>query len=120
MGKRTFLSILALLPCFLLSTIDASADIPIKGQPIAIDRPDHIRPRDIVPECYYLDGYVYIIGNGNIISVYATVSRLSDNMQWSDSNFGNTLRMAVSSDAGTYRLVLTLSDGSTWYGEFIL
>lgn len=111
---------LALLPCLLLSTIWNSADIPSEGQPIAIIRAGHIRPRDIVPECYYLDGYVYIIGSSTVTSVDATVSRLSDNMQWSDSSMSNTLRMAVSSEVGTYRLVLTLSDGNTYYGEFTL
>ena len=120
MGKRTFLFILALLPCFLLSTAKTSADLPTEGQPIVIDRPDHIQPRTIKPECYYLDGHVYIICNSSITSVDATVTRLSDNTEWSDSSLGNTLRMAVSSNAGTYLLVLTLSDGSTWYGEYTL
>ena len=119
MGKRTFL-MMVLLPCLLLSTIDASADIPTEGQPISIIRAGHKQPRDIVPECYYLDGHVYVIGGGTITSVDAAVLRLSDNMQWNDSSMSNTLRMAVSSDAGAYHIVLTLSDGNTYYGEFTL
>ena len=117
MGKRTFLMFLALLPCLLLSTVRASAE---EVRPIKIDLPEHIQPRTVKPECYYLDGHVYIICNSSITSVDATVTRLSDNTEWSDSSLGNTLRMAVSSNAGTYLLVLTLSDGSTWYGEYTL
>ena len=120
MGKRTFLLTLALLPLFLSSTAKTSANLPTIGEPIIIESPDINHPRSIKPECYYLDGCVYIMGSSTITSIDATVTRLSDNTEWSDSSLGNTLRLPVSSDAGTYRLVLTLSDGSTWYGEFIL
>ena len=115
MGKRTFLLTLALLPCLFFTTIKASG-----GRPIDIEREDHVKPRSIEPECYYQDGYVYIIGDGSVTSFSATVTRLSDNAQWSNSGTGNILQIAVSTDAGAYRLELTLSDGNSYYGDYIL
>ena len=120
MGKRTILLALALLPCFSFTPVKASADIPTEGRPIKIDRPDHVQPRSIEPECYYLDGYVYITCDSSVTSISGTVTRISDNMQWSDSSTSNVLQIAVSSDAGSYHLTFTLSDGSSYYGDYIL
>lgn len=53
-------------------------------------------------------------------SISATVTRLSDNAQWSDSSSSNTLQIAVSTDADTYSLDFTLSDGNSYYGEYTL
>ncbi|MBO7111127.1 MAG: hypothetical protein J6W18_04180 [Bacteroidaceae bacterium] len=53
-------------------------------------------------------------------SISGTVTRISDNMQWSDSSTSNVLQIAVSSDAGSYHLTFTLSDGSSYYGDYIL
>lgn len=120
MGKRTILLTLVFLPCFLFTPVKASADIPTEGRPIKIDRPDHVHPRTIEPECYYLDGYVYIICDSTVTSIAGTVTRLSDNMQWSDSSTNYTLQIAVPTDAGTYHLDFSLSDGSYYYGDYIL
>ena len=116
--KRTLLFILALLPCLSVSVMATSnepEDIPI----IPIN-PGSTRPRSIEPDCYYLDGNVYVIADTGISSVSGTVTRLSDNAQWSDSSTGNTLQIAVPTDAGTYRLTFTLSDGSSYYGDYTL
>ena len=96
-------------------------DVPEEGNPIVIES-DHIpQPRSITDiECYYLNGYVYIICGNDITSVNGTVTRLSDNMQWSNSSNSNTLQIAVPSDAGIYRLTFTLSDGSSFYGDYVL
>ncbi len=79
------------------------------------------RPRSIDQlHCYYLNGYVYIISGNDITSINGTVTRLSDNMQWIDSSNSNILQISVSSDAGVYRLIFTLSDGSSYYGDYVL
>ena len=93
---------------------------PEPGEPIVIDSKDVIYPRSIEPECYYLDGYVYIICDSSITSISATVTRLSDNAQWSDSSNGNTLQIAVPTGSGSYRLTFSLSDGSSYYGDYTL
>lgn len=120
MGKRTLSLILALLPCFLFTPVKASTDIPTEGRPINIDRAGHVHPRSIEPECYYLDGYVYITCDSTVTSIDGTVTRLSDNLQWSDSSTSYTLQIAVPTDAGTYHLEFSLSDGSYYYGDYIL
>lgn len=113
---------MALLPSFLQSN---AANVIIDqgsgdGRPIAIRSTGTKPPRSIEPECYYQDGYVYIICGNGVTSISATVTRLSDNAQWSNSSLSNTLQIAVSTDAGTYSLDFTLSDGSSYYGEYIL
>lgn len=120
MGKRTILLVLALLPCFSFLKINAALPPHEVGKPIDIeyDQPD--RPRSIEPECYYLDGYVYITCDSSVTSISGTVTRISDNMQWSDSSTSNVLQIAVSSDAGSYHLTFTLSDGSSYHGDYIL
>lgn len=116
--KRTLFVILALLPCLtipVMASSDEPDDIPLK--PIS---QGGVLPRSIEPECYYQDGYVYIIGDTSVTSISATVTRLSDNAQWSNSGTSNTLQIAVPTDAGTYRLELSLSDGNSYYGDYIL
>lgn len=116
--KRTLFVILALLPCLsvpVMASSDEPDDIPLK--PLF---PDVNLPRSIEPECYYQNGYVYIIGDASVTSISATVTRLSDNVQWSNSGTSNTLQIAVPTDAGTYRLELSLSDGNSYYGDYIL
>lgn len=96
-------------------------DVPEEGNPIVIESDYIPQPRSITDiECYYLNGYVYIIGGNDITSINGTVTRLSDNMQWSDSCNSNMLQIAVPSDAGIYRLTFTLSDGSSYYGDYVL
>ena len=110
MGKRTILLALALLPCFLFTPVKASADIPT----------DHVKPRSIEPECYYLEGYVYITCDSSVTSISGTVTRISDNLQWSNNSTSNVLQIAVSSDTGSYHLIFTLSDGTSYYGDYTL
>ena len=93
---------------------------PEDGEPIVIQDGDIIHPRSITPFCYYQNGYVYIIGDNSVTSISGTVTRLSDNAQWSNSSSSNTLQIAVPTDPATYRLTFTLSDGSSYYGEYTL
>jgi hypothetical protein len=120
MRRTTLLFILALMPSFVFSSVNATKTVPENGEPIVVVGAGHIRPRSIEPECYYLDGYVYIIGDSSVTSISGTVTRLSDNMQWSNSCTGNALQIAVPTDAGSYHLTLSLSDGSSYYGDYTL
>ena len=118
--RRTLAFVLALLPCFVFSSVIASAANPEEGRPIMVERADHVHPRSIEVDCYYLNGSVYITADASVTSISATVTRLSDNAQWSNSNNGYTLQIAVPTDAGAYRLELSLSDGSSYYGDYTL
>lgn len=120
MGKRTILLVLALLPCFSFLKINAALPPHEVGKPIDIEYDQPTQPRSIEPECYYLDGYIYIVGEVSVTSISGTVTRISDNMQWSDSSTSNVLQIPVSSDAGSYHLTFTLSDGSSYHGDYIL
>lgn len=120
MGKRTILLFLVLLPCLSFLKINAALPPHEVGKPIDIEYDQPTQPRSIKPECYYLDGYVYIVGDASVTSVSGTVTRISDNMQWSDSSTSNVLQIAVSSDAGSYHLTFTLSDGRSYHGDYIL
>ena len=119
--KRTLLLFMALLPCFVFSEVMAFNGGPEEeGVPIDLEGAGHIQPRSIAPECYYQDGYVYIVADSSVTSISGTVTRLSDNAQWSDSSTGCMLQIAVPTDPATYRLTLTLSDGSAYYGDYTL
>lgn len=120
MEKRTLLLALALLPCFSFFNVSAQNPSQGPGEPIHIESEGHLRPRSIEPECYYLNGSVFIIGTSSVTFISATVTRLSDNMQWSDSSTSSSLQITVPTTAGTYHLELTLSDGSSYYGEYTL
>ena len=117
--KRTLIVILALLPCLSvlgITSSDGPSEIPLK--PVV---PGSLQPRSLDDlNCYYLDGCVYILGDASVTSISGTVTRLSDNMQWSDSSNGNTLQISVPATPGTYCLTLTLSDGSSYYGDYAL
>lgn len=118
--RRTLLFVMALMPCFVYSSVKASETVPDEGIPIIVDSNGEGRPRSIEPKCYYLDGCVYVIGDNNVTSISGTVTRSSDNMQWSNSSSNNTLQIAVPTDAGSYHLTLSLSDGSSYYGDYNL
>lgn len=118
--KRTIMVLLALLPCVTSSTVIAFDDDPPLGKPINVEELPPLSPRSIAPECYYLDGYVYIIGNNSITGITGTVTRLSDNAQWSNNCTSNMLQLAVSTDLGVYSLTITLSDGNSYQGVYIL
>ncbi|MBO4561076.1 MAG: hypothetical protein J5705_03790 [Bacteroidaceae bacterium] len=120
LAKRTLVILLALLPCISSFTANASTDDPPIGKPINVESLPPVRPRSIEPECYYLDGYVYIIGDNTITGICGTITRLSDNAQWSNSSSSNTLQIAVPTNPATYRLTFTMSDGSSYYGDYTL
>ena len=112
----TLLIVLSIISSSVLAFVpDDGTDINITG----MGNPP--RPRSVDQlYCYYQNGYVYIIGGNDITSINGTVTRLSDNMQLSDSCNSNMLQIAVPSDAGIYRLTFTLSDGSSYYGDYVL
>ena len=80
------------------------------------------RIRSVVqdPECYHYDGVVYIYADGCVSSITATVTRIGDNLSWSASDNSNTLTLSASSAIGVYLLELTLSDGRSFIGEYII
>ena len=119
--KRTLVFLLAFMHCFISEDVRAAGDDPLKIEPIIIDSSGEvINPRSIVPECFYQDGYIYLVGDSIVTSISGTVTRLSDNAQWSRSSTGCTLQIAVPTDPATYRLTFTLSDGSSYYGDYTL
>lgn len=126
-SKKLFVVMLALLPCFQDSFIyaDGWETIPIKEKPSngSFPRP-RSRARYIVenenPICAYCDGEVTIQAEIGITQISATVTRLEDNVTYSDTSFGDTLIMSVSTDPGTYVLTFTLSNGKSYIGEYTL
>lgn len=123
--KSLFLILLALLPSFPI-LISADDDNPQPGIPINM-RPSGIkikRPRSrsinvvFAPECFYDNGMVTITAPDDITSICAEVECFDDGQIWTDSIAGNVLLMNVSSESGTYGLLLTLSDGNSYYGEY--
>lgn len=128
-GKKILVVLLSLLPCFQTQVVamsnDEPIDIPIGQKPTAPPTPPRARSRarntiEVAPSCFYYDGEVSIEAGSNVAFISATVTRLDDNMQWSDSSVGNTLVISVSTEPGTYLLTLTLSDGRSYYGEYSL
>ena len=96
-------------------------EIPIKPCPGPGD--DH-RPRfrsEVQdPECYHLDGVVYIQADNAITYINASVTRYNDNQVWSNTSNTNTLSISASAASGTYLLELTLSDGRAYIGEYTI
>ena len=129
-SKKFLLVLLALMPCF-QTLVEASSkggapeEIPVKPNnnpnPVPNPRPrSRARYIEVSPECYYYNGEVSIYADSSITSISASVTRLDDNMQWTETSISNTLTMVVSTDPGTYLLTLTLSDGKTYIGEYTL
>lgn len=114
---------LAILPCF---STPGLAVIPEASEPIPVKNgePGGIQPRSrsisIAPECYYNNGVVTITADRSISYINATVTRLEDSRQWSNSSTGNNLLIDITTEPGTYMLELTLSNGMSYYGEYIL
>ena len=96
-------------------------EIPIKPAP-GSDTGHMPRIRSVVqePECYHFDGVVYIEADNSITYINATVTRYDDNLVWSNASNTNTLSITASADSGTYLLELTLSDGRSFIGEYII
>ena len=72
------------------------------------------------PECYHYDGVVYIYADCTVTFIAATITRIGDNLTWTGSASANTLSISASSAIGVYRLELTLSDGRSFIGEYII
>lgn len=91
--------------------------------PISIPNP---RPRSrahyvvSTPVCYYYEGEVSIEAGSNIESITTTITRLEDNVQYTNAVSGNVLTIQVSEDPGTYILQFTMSDGTGYHGEYTL
>ena len=96
-------------------------EIPIKPAPSPGG--DHMpRIRSVVqdPQCYHYDGVVSIYADSTVTFINATITRIGDNLTWSGSASSNTLTLSASSAIGVYRLELTLSDGRSFIGEYII
>ena len=72
------------------------------------------------PECYHNDGVVYIYADSNVTFITATITRIGDNLTWTGSSNTNTLTVSASSVIGVYLLELTLSDGRSYIGEYMI
>ena len=95
-------------------------DIPIVPYPrIKIPRP---RARalnvEVYPECSYYNGAVTISAEPDITSITAEVEDLDNGQIWTGFDSSNILTIEVSSEPGTYSLLLTLSNGKSYYGEY--
>ena len=91
------------------------------GEPIDLKtRPT--RPRSVceIPVCYHYGGVVYIEADATITYINATVTRYDDNQVWSNASNSNTLSITTSGNIGTYLLELTLSDGQSYIGEYVI
>ena len=133
LSKKLLLVLLAVLPCFETTTmamtdgdIGEPSEIPLKGKPgDSGTRPRLRAPRRgntvvTTPECYYYNGEVSIYAPSEITAISATVERVDDNAQWYGSCTDSELTFTVSSEPGDYILTLTLSDGTSYYGEYSL
>ena len=117
---KLFVMCMALLSWFSQVNASIKNSEDENPRPIVLKGSIIMPPRSIEPESYYLNGYVYIICDSSVTSISGTVTRLSDNTQWSNSSSSNTLQIAVPTDPATYRLTFTMSDGSSYYGDYTL
>jgi hypothetical protein len=94
-------------------------DAPITPKPQP--NPGH-DPRSIdpAPHCYHSSGVIYIDADAAVTSITATVNRTDENLTWSGTSATNTLSITVSPDPGEYYLDLTLSDGRSYIGKYII
>ncbi len=98
---------------------DEPIPIPITPEPNPFPNPG---PRSAAqaPQCYFQDGVVYINADTTITYINAKVTRYSDNQVWSDAAATNTLVITASPAPGEYHLKLTLSDGQSYQGKYII
>ena len=91
------------------------------GEPIDLKtRPTRPRSVDVTPVCYHYEGIVYIEADASITYINASVTRYNDNQVWSDASNSNTLSITTSADIGVYLLELTLSNGQSYIGEYVI
>jgi hypothetical protein len=98
---------------------DEPIPIPITPAPNPFPNPG---PRSTaqLPHCYHQDVVVSIDADSSITYINAYVIRSYDNQVWSGAAAGNTLSITASSDSGEYYLKLTLSDGQSYQGKYII
>ena len=128
--KKLLVVLLALLPCFQTSVMAGGFDdpdpetIPVKQTPSPTIGGPRSRARARytmeVPACQYYNGEVTIMADSTITFISAQVLRVEDNVSWSGAAMDDTLIFGVSTDPGTYILTFTLSNGKSYYGEYIL
>lgn len=129
--KKLLVLILALMPVFTINVYaqvggdELPDDVPLNpGIPDGHPRPRAMArfPRSVsaTPHCYYINGIIGIEADSTITSVSATVTRLDDDMTWSNVSNTNELSVIVSTDPGEYRVDVTLSDGRYYYGKYTL
>ena len=148
--KKLLVIVMALLPSLSILAMNPSGfsivpdpdDIPIvpPSDPTPLPRQDidpnliPIKPlpspgtgheprfRSVVqdPECYHYDGVVYIYADSTVTFISASITRIGDNLTWTGSDYGNTLTISTSAAIGVYRLELTLSDGRSFIGEYVI
>ena len=98
-------------------------DIPVVPHPNPNPNPGHeprIRNNAQNPYCYHSAGVVYIEADSTITYINASVTRNADNQVWSNAASGNTLSITASDDSGVYLLELTLSNGQSYIGKYII
>ena len=96
-------------------------DIPIISDPSI--NPGHdprFRNSAQAPHCYHIGGVVYIDAVATVTAITATITRYTDNQVWAGTASGNTLSIIGSSESGEYYLKLTLSDGQSYKGKYII
>lgn len=126
--KKLLVVLLALLPCFQTSVMAGGFDDPDPTDIPLNPKPGTPGPRSRaralytieVPACQYYNGEVTIMADSTITFISAQVLRVEDNVSWSGAAMDDTLVFGVSTDPGTYILTLTLSNGKSYYGEYIL
>ena len=148
--KKLLVIVMALLPSLSILAMNPSGfsivpdpdDIPIvpPSDPTPLPRQDidpnliPIKPlpspgtgheprfRSVVqdPECYHYDGVVYIYADSTVTFISASITRIGDNLTWTGSDYSNTLTISASAAIGVYRLELTLSDGRSFIGEYVI
>lgn len=92
-----------------------------EGEPISL-KTNPTRPRSvaIIPVCYHYEGVVYIEADSSITYINASITRYADNQVWRNAAGTNTLSITASPDSGQYLLELTLSNGESYIGEYII
>lgn len=98
--------------------------IPVKSPPdtskpprsLPVFQPDMTE----APYCYHINGTVYIEADSTVTYITATVTCLDDNQAWSNSSSSNNLVIVASPSPGFYCLDLTLSNGQSYYGEYLI